>query len=573
MANTIEKQDGMGTGNTEHGDPDTSHPDQKKRQSHPVRNFIVIVAVLAVLLIVGILPRIRTSSDNNAAAKTAGKNELRVQTIHAKPAPPTAILDLPGNIEALKQTSVNARATGYLKQWLVDIGDHVTQGQVLATIETPDMDQELLQARSQMAASQAAESQAQAGLIGMVGNLDQAKANQAKAAASLAQAVQQVAQQKSDVAQAQQAVAQQQADLVQAEATRDLAKITAQRYQNLVNEKAIAQQTADQEEVAYKTAEANVQALQASVGASKANVAAIQSGVSAAQSNVVAYRDALLAAKSSVDTAVADVSSSRANVVAARANTASSQENLARTQVLTQFQNVTAPFSGVITARNVDNGALISAGGTSGTTQAAGSTTAGTTTSGGAASGGTSAGSGSTGGASSGSLFSIAQLDRLRIYINVPQEDVGSVHAGVPATVFVKELPSRKFSGTIVRTADALDPSSRTLVAEVDLNNQGDLLKPGMFADVKFQVQQPAGTLLIPDSAMISSGQGTQVATVSKDKTVHLVNVTVGRDFGQVMQILDGITSKDTIIDNPPDGIREGEKATATPEKVKKQAS
>ena len=551
---------------------DGDKPHQHK-QPHPVRNAIIIVIALVVLLLIGILPRIKTTSDNNAAAKFASNPTLNVQTIHAKPAPPTTSLDLPGNIEAIRQTSVNARATGYLKQWFVDIGDHVTQGQVMATIETPDMDQELLQARSQLAGSKAAEAQAQAGLVGMIGNLAQAEQDQAKADASIAQAVQQVAQQKADVAQAQQAQAQQEANLAQAEASRDLAKVTAQRYENLVGQKAIAQQTADQEEVAYKTAEANVQALQASVGASKANVAAIQAGVSAAQSNVTAYRDALLAAKAGVDTARANVSSSRSNVMAAQANTASSAENLTRTQVLTQFQNVTAPFSGIVTARNVDNGDLINAGGSSGSTQNTGSNAAGTSASGTAASGGATSGSGSTGGAASGSLFSIAQVDNLRIYINVPQEDVDSIKAGVPATVVVKELSSRKFPGTIVRDAEAIDPSTRTLVAEVDVKNQNGLLRPGMFADVQLSVAQPGGTLLIPDSALISNGQGTQVATVTPKKTVHLTNVVVGRDFGQVMQILGGISGKDKIIDNSPDGLKEGEKVVATPEKVKKTAS
>jgi multidrug efflux pump subunit AcrA (membrane-fusion protein) len=528
---------------------------------------------------VGIIPKVITNRENNAAAKQAGDTRLKVQTLHAKPAPATATLELPGNIEAMRQTSVNARATGYLKQWFVDIGDHVTQGQVMATIDTPDQDQELLQARSELAASQAAESQAQANLIGMLGNLDQARANESKADASLAQAIQQVAQQRSDVAQAQQAQAQQEANLVQAEATRDLAQTTAQRYQNLVNEKAIAQQTADQEEVAYKTAQANVQALQASVGASHANVEAIVAGVAAAQSNVTAYRDALLAAKSSVATAQADVSSSRAQVVAAQANVNSSAENLDRESVLTAFQNVTAPFSGIVTARNVDNGDLINSGGSSGSTQDLGSNSAGTSSSGTAASGGISGSTSSTSASSSLSsgtttgLFSIAQIDKVRIYINVPQEDVAAIEPGIVAHVLVKNLPSKQFTGTIVRTADALDPSSRTLVAEVDLNNSGELLRPGMFADVQFDVKQPTGTLIIPDSAMISNGSGTQVALLNPNKTVHLAAITVGRDFGQVMQVLSGISRTDTIIDNPPDGLKEGQKVSASPEKTKKSAS
>jgi multidrug efflux system membrane fusion protein len=260
-------------------------------------------------------------------------------------------------------------------------------------------------------------------------------------------------------------------------------------------------------------------------------------------------------------------------VVAAQANTASARENLARESILTQFQSVTAPFSGIVTARNVDNGNLINAGGASGSAVSSGSSSAGVTTTGTAASGGTSAGSGTSTGAASGSVFSIAQLDRVRIYVNVPQEDIGSLHPGIPASISVRELPSKKFSGTIVRTADALDPSSRTLVAEVDIDNPNGVLRPGMFASVSFSVDQPKGLLIIPDSAMISNGSGTQVALVTQNKTVHLANISVGRDFGTTMQVLSGISREDNIIDNPPDGLKEGQKVSASPEKVKKSPS
>jgi membrane fusion protein, multidrug efflux system len=582
LANTVEEQEtsepqtsaDAGSGNA------PERPREETHKGHPVRNAIIIIVVLLIFLAIGIIPKVLTNSANDAAAKQAGSTQMKVQTVHAQHSPKTATLDLPGDIEAIRQSAVVARATGYLKQYFVDIGDHVTQGQVMATIETPDEDQDLLQARAAVAASQAAQSQAEANLIGQIGNLDQAHANLSRAAAALAQAQQQTDQQKADVAQAQQAVAQDNANLIQAEANRDLAKITATRYQNLVNEKAIAQQVADQEAVAYQTAQANVQALQAAVGAGKANVSAIQAGVQAAQSNVTAYKDALYAAKSAVDTAAANVTAYRESVTASNANLQSSDEALTRQVVETGYQNVTAPFSGIVTARNVDNGDLINAGASSSGTQGTGSSNAGTSSSGTAASGGltgssslggtSSSSSTSSSGGSTGSLFSIAQLNRVRIYVNIPQSDVGSIHDGILAHVEVRELPSKKFTGVITRTADALDPVSRTLVAEVDLSNPGQILRPGMFAELEFDVPQADNTLIIPDSTLVTVGNGTQVATVINKNTVHFADIQVGRDFGQTMQVLGGISPKDSIIDNPPDGLREGQKVSASPEKVKK---
>ena len=260
---------------------------------------------------------------------------------------------------------MNARASGYLKQWYADIGDHVQQGQLLAVIETPETDQDVSQAKAQLAGVQAAQSQAEANLTGQVGNLEQARANLARSKASLAQAAEAVAQQQAQVAQAQQALAQQGAQLTQAQASRDLAKVTAQRYQNLVAQGATDQQSADQATVNSRTSEANVAALESAVGASQANVKAFQAAVRAGRANVGAFQEGVRASQAAVATAAANVTSSRAALAAAGANIQASEANVRRAVSLQSYQRVTAPFSGIITARNVDNGALITAGGAS----------------------------------------------------------------------------------------------------------------------------------------------------------------------------------------------------------------
>ena len=531
--------------------------------------MLVLLVLFAVLLVVGLLPRLHRQPQLKAAAQEQKDTTPTVIVVSVQQPPAADVLTLPGNIQAIQQTSVTARASGYIKRWLVDIGDHVRQGQTLATIDTPDLDQQVIQARAQVSASQAALSQARAGLSNQRANLVQAYANLSRSDATLQQARTQLAQSQAALAQAQQASAQQRAQLAQAQANLDLARVTAQRYQNLLAEGAIDQQTTDQTVSSYRTNLANVQALQSAVRASQANVVAFRDAIGSSRANVAAYVEGVRSSKAQVTAAAANVNSAQANVSASADNVRSTQANLARLAVLQGYQKVTAPFEGVITARNVDNGALISsAGSVSGTdSSTVGSGAAGSTSQGNAA-GGSATGSGSspgngTGGTASTSLFSIAQTGRMRIYISVPQVYAAVIQPGQTAQILVRELPGKPFLGKIARTAGALDAATRTLVTEVDVANPQGLLRPGMFGQVRVRVPHPNGELLIPDAALVTNAGGTQAVVVGQGNTLHYQPITVGRDFGQVIEVLSGLRPGEKVVGNPSDNLHEGQSVHA----------
>jgi RND family efflux transporter MFP subunit len=238
---------------------------------------------------------------------------------------------------------------------------------------------------------------------------------------------------------------------------------------------------------------------------------------------------------------------------------------VAHAAVLTSYERVTAPFSGVITARNVDTGALISGGGASSSSASVGGSSSGVSVSGNAASGGGS--NGSTGQANSGSLFSIAELDKLRVYINIPQTYAVGIYTGQSAQVTFHEYPNRKFNGKITRTASALDPATRTLVAEVQLANRNDMLRPGMFAQVELKVKHTSASLLAPDNAIITGAAGVRVATVTPQNTIHFQPVSVGRDYGSLIEILSGLKGNETVLTDPDTSLQEGEKVNPVPQK------
>ena len=185
-----------------------------------------------------------------------------------------------------------------------------------------------------------------------------------------------------------------------------------------------------------------------------------------------------------------------------------------------RYRVVKAPFDGVITLRNVDVGALVTSGSTL--------------------------------------LFRIAQTGTLRTYVNVPQVNAGSVRAGQPATLRVSNLPGREFAGTVARTANSLDPTSRTLLVEIHVPNPQGLLLPGMYARVDLSSRRINPPLLIPSDALIVRADGTTVALVRPDHTVHLQKIEVGRDYGDRLEIVSGLREGDTIIPNPGDIAREG---------------
>lgn len=305
---------------------------------------------------------------------------------------------LPGNMQAFIDTPIWARASGYLKAWYVDIGARVKQGQLLATIEAPEVDQQLEQAR---------------------------------------------------------------ANLATAEANLKLAQITAERYGNLFRTDSVAKQD--------------------------------------------------------VDNAVQDAAARTATVK-------SDQANVARLEQLVAYEKVFAPFDGVITARNVDVGALVDAD----------ANTPGK------------------------ELFHLASNATLRVYVGVPEIYSRAAKPGVTSYLTLSEFPGRQFRGRIVRNADAIDTASRTLLVEVDVKNPTGELLPGSYVSVHLKLPSRTEAVTVPVNTLLFRAQGLQVALV-RDGRTQLVPVVLGRDFGNAVEIVSGVTKKDAVIVNPSDSILSGE--------------
>ena len=396
------------------------------RTRHLGRMGWFALVLVAGLLSLGIVPRVRRASELSTAVQESQNRLLPVSVAAPSPAPATTNLDLPGNIQAFQETPIYARVDGYLRQRYADIGDRVESGQVLAEIETPELDQQVSQA-------EAALSQAQAALAQTEANLQQMKANL------------------------------------------DLARISAQRWGALLADGAVSRQDVDEKQSQYDAARASTDAAQANVDATRANVAA-------------------------------------------------NAANLQRLRALTSFKRVVAPYSGIVTVRTVDPGALITAGS----------------------------------GATSIPLFRIAQVDTLRIFVNVPQTFVRSIAPGQTAKIVVKEFPGRVFAGKVSRDANALDPTSRTLLTEVLVPNRDLTLKPGMYAQVDFSVVGPDPPVLIPATALVIRGEGPQVVVVRQDNTAHYQKVELGRDLGPTVEVVSGLKGNERLIVNIPDGLKEG---------------
>lgn len=360
-----------------------------------------IAALLIVIgLVAGLLPR--WLAHRRLLAQAGAGSNLLVSVISAVPEKSDFGAPLPANVEAYIQASIHARASGYLKNWFVDIGDHVTNGQVLAEIETPELDEQIAQARAQ---------------------LDQAKASLA------------------------------------------LAKITADRWHTLLKTASVSEQDEAEKQSDYVLQQANVEAARA---------------------------------------------------------------NLQRLEDLKSFDRVTAPFAGVITARNTDIGQLITAG-------------------------------------SGPELFGMAQTDPLRVYVQVPQQYVHDVVDGQKAQLTFLEMPGRTVDASVTQVSGAVDPVSRTLQVELQVPNPHGDLFAGSYAQVRFDDPAAPGALTIADNAVIFQSQGTQVAVVGRDNKVHLRDVVVGRDFGDSIEILSGLTATDRVVDNPPDSITDGMSVDVVP--------
>jgi RND family efflux transporter MFP subunit len=357
---------------------------------------IVFVVLVVLILTYGFIVR---AAENSSLRKTTEEQAVPNVAVVA----PSAVenrsgLDLPGRLEAYIRAPIYARVPGYLKSWKYDIGSKVKAGTVLAEIDTPDLDQQLMQAR---------------------------------------------------------------ADLNVAEANAKLAEITAKRWQSLSGTDAVATQDVDQRTYTWNASMAQVKAAQA---------------------------------------------------------------NLDRLLAETGFKRLIAPFDGIVTARETDIGALINVG--------------------------------ASGGAE---LFVVSETGQLRVYVNVPQNYVPSVPPGTKATLRVPEHPGKSYSGTVEASAQAVNPSSGTTLMQIIVDNSAGELMPGDYASIRLQVAPAANVLSVPSSALIFDAKGLSIATVDAHNRVIIKPVTLERDLGTVVEVASGLAPSDRVIQNPPDGVGNGE--------------
>jgi RND family efflux transporter MFP subunit len=306
-------------------------------------------------------------------------------------------IDLPGNVQAFNDTPIYARTSGYLKHWYVDIGAHVQQGQLMADIETPELDQQLQQA---------------------------------------------------------------QADLKTSQANLDMAAITSKRWQNLLAKNAVSKQETDQ-------AMSDLSARQSAVAASEANVR--------------------------------------------------------RLQQMQGFEKVVAPFDGIVTARNIDIGSLIEAGANNGPKE----------------------------------LFHVAAINRLRVYIAVPEAYAGAVTNGGKVALTEVDRPDEIFEGTLVRNSNAIDPMSRTLNVEADVANSKGHLLPGAYVFAHLQLPGNAHSVTVPSNTLLFRAEGLRVAVV-RDNKVVLQPISIGHDYGNTIEVTSGLTAQDAVVLDPPDSLAAG---------------
>jgi RND family efflux transporter MFP subunit len=371
-------------------------------ESSRPRGKSVFVAGAALVVAAGVVAGGLVTRHSQATQLKAGADARAVPTVSlvASKDVADAPLELPARVEAWSRAPIYARVSGYVGRWNVDIGAHVKAGQVLAEIETPDLDQDLRQAQAQLAV---------------------------------------------------------------ARTSLGLAESTAKRWQQLVGQNAVSRQEADEKQGDYTSKQANVQALGASVE---------------------------------------------------------------RQQALKRYTHLVAPFDGVVTARNIDVGALVNAGG----------------------------------GANTGTaLFEVSDLHKLRVYVQLPQRQVALVQPGTKAKLGVPERPGRDYTATVQSLAQAINTGTGTMLVQLAVDNTGGELLPGAYATVHFDLPGADDTVTVPPGALIMGRNGVQVATLGADSRVHIKKVAIARDLGNVVQLGAGVTRADRIIDSPPDGIADGD--------------
>lgn len=369
-------------------------------QPRKSRLFLFLFFAVMVLVVLGAFTLLQRRSQYQALAKETETLAVpTVAVIHPTTEASEEGLVLPGSMQAYVESPIYARTNGYLKKWYRDIGSRVRKGELLADIDTPEVDQQLLQAK---------------------------------------------------------------ADMETSKANANLSKITANRYEELIKSDSVSKQE--------------------------------------------------------VDNAAGDLAAKDAGV-------ASAQANVHRLSELESFKHIYAPFSGVITRRNVDIGTLVNAG-NGGATQL---------------------------------LFALAQTDPIRVYVNVPESAAPSIHSGLTANIELSQFPGRKFQGQVVRTSESIDPASRTLLTEVDVPNKTGELLPGGYAQVHLAVQITGERLQVPVNALLFRSEGLRAVLVDADHKLHLQPLTIGRDFGVTLEVLQGLRAADWIVLNPADSLEEGQ--------------
>jgi multidrug efflux pump subunit AcrA (membrane-fusion protein) len=523
------------------------------------------VGVIAALYAAGTLPRLRREAVLAHDAQQVRSAVPAVQLVSPRWVPQGSTT-LPGTIQAIRQTSIGARATGYVRRLYVDIGSHVRAGQLVAELEAPELDQQVYQANAQTAQSRATVSQSQATVaqqqatvfanqatvVQNQSTVQQAYALVESSRAKVVQAQAAEKQAEANLAETKHALAEARATLTQMQAQLQLARANYLRTRQLVAQGYLAQQDADISLTAVRTAQANVGVAEAAVNAAQANVDAAAQAVSASQAAVKsaqadltaseksakAAEGALGAAQSTVQATQQSVRASREAVRGNQALVDANQANADRFAVMQGYVKVLAPFDGTITSRNVDIGSLVTADTATGSAAGAASWTAST--------------------APQSGLFGIAQTDAVRIDVSVPQTFASLVRPGSKAQVTVRELPGRDFTGTVSLRAGALDAQSRTQLVEVDLPNRDGALTPGMYADVQLSPANAPRTLQIPGTALIFDAHGTQVASVTPQGRVHFLPVQEGADYGSEVEIRTGLRGNEKLVNNPPDTLTEG---------------
>ena len=397
-----------------------TEPNPLEPTQHATHRTIVILIVLVVIAVIvavtGILPRIHARAA--LRKQTDSMAVPTVSVVNAKSGAPMQEVVLPGTIQAWQDAPIYARTNGYVKVWYHDIGAHVSKGELLAIIESPELDRQVDQAR---------------------------------------------------------------ASLVTAKANLGLSNVTAQRYESLRGTEAVSKQSID-------TADQNQKAQLSSVGVA--------------------------------------------------------QQTLNQMLALQSFERVYVPFNGIVTVRNTDVGQLVdsgSSGGTGSTSMLPTSTAINNAN-------------------SPQELFRVSNISVVRIFINVPGAYVPEARPGVETDIDVPGYPGRIFKGKIVRTANALDLNTRTLMVEVDIDNRKGELLPGSYAQVHLKLPMKHPALIIPVSALMFRSEGLRIVTVDDRNHAHLQPITVGRDWGTQIEVLTGLNPGQRIVDSPPDSILENEK-------------